>query len=268
LRSLLTENFENIPAYLKHEIETRKAVSVGYNATLSYIVPALPGVTRVDLSVYSVGFGQHWANPCQKLSYLNHAHSREPRKSRCYESPECGLPLKTVSPNRLLVRQFKWLKDARWPLNSRHLFGDNDRHRHSAIHSRADGWIAISQSRRSQRARYQRIQELHREMPAHDTLRLLSELRTPSALDASFRVGVQSVSMPLAGDTFAIDSKAEQAAQNRDAGIAPPHSVSAWTTKHRLVLGQVAKCSKHNAFAAMRPLPNLLDIQGCIVTSD
>jgi predicted transposase YbfD/YdcC len=44
--------------------------------------------------------------------------------------------------------------------------------------------------------------------------------------------------------------------------------VSAWSSQHRLVLGQVKVADKSNEITAIPALLELLDIAGCIITID
>ncbi len=46
------------------------------------------------------------------------------------------------------------------------------------------------------------------------------------------------------------------------------HLVSAWSSQHRLVLGQVKVADKSNEITAIPALLELLDIAGCIITID
>ena len=54
----------------------------------------------------------------------------------------------------------------------------------------------------------------------------------------------------------------------REHGKSALHLVSAWSSEHRLVLGQVKVADKSNEITAIPALLELLDIAGCIITID
>jgi hypothetical protein len=56
--------------------------------------------------------------------------------------------------------------------------------------------------------------------------------------------------------------------KGREQGKSALHLVSAWSSEHRLVLGQVKVADKSNEITAIPALLELLDIAGCIITID
>jgi predicted transposase YbfD/YdcC len=71
-----------------------------------------------------------------------------------------------------------------------------------------------------------------------------------------------------AGRGIAIDGKTIRRSFDRAAGKAALHMVSAWCEANRLVLAQLATDAKSNEITAIpRPL-EMLDIGGCVVTTD
>jgi predicted transposase YbfD/YdcC len=65
-----------------------------------------------------------------------------------------------------------------------------------------------------------------------------------------------------------IDGKTLKGSCDRGTQQSALHMVSAWASKHRLMLGQVKVDSKTNEIKAIPALLKLLDITGCIITID
>ena len=67
---------------------------------------------------------------------------------------------------------------------------------------------------------------------------------------------------------IAIDGKTLRQSCDEKDGKAAIHTVSAWATTNRLVLGQQKVAAKSNEMTAIPQLLKLLEIEGCIVTID
>jgi len=72
----------------------------------------------------------------------------------------------------------------------------------------------------------------------------------------------------LGVEVVAIDGKAHRGSYDRASQLKALHMVSAWSSEHRLVLGQTKVSSKSNEITAIPALLEMLDISGCIVTID
>jgi len=79
---------------------------------------------------------------------------------------------------------------------------------------------------------------------------------------------VQSLVEKLGVEVVAIDGKAHRGSYDRASQLKALHMVSAWSSEHRLVLGQTKVSSKSNEITAIPALLEMLDISGCIVTID
>ena len=69
-------------------------------------------------------------------------------------------------------------------------------------------------------------------------------------------------------DVIAIDGKTSRRSHARSKGRMPLHTVSAWATRQRLVLGQEAVAEKSNEIVAIPLLLQRLDLNGALVTID
>jgi len=103
-------------------------------------------------------------------------------------------------------------------------------------------------------------------IPAQIRLEEYSRKSTPE-FEQCFRQWVQSLVEKL-GEVVAIDGKAHRGSYDRASQLKALHMVSAWSSEHRLVLGQTKVSSKSNEITAIPALLEMLDISGCIVTID
>jgi predicted transposase YbfD/YdcC len=69
-------------------------------------------------------------------------------------------------------------------------------------------------------------------------------------------------------DLIAIDGKTSRRSHDRSRGRAPLHTVSAWASRQRLVLGQEAVDEKSNEIIAIPLLLKRLELTGALVTID
>jgi hypothetical protein len=93
-------------------------------------------------------------------------------------------------------------------------------------------------------------------------------LLCPQAFSACFRAWSEAVRALYPEEIIAIDGKTLCRSHHRKAGLGPLHIVSAWATRHGLVLGQQATDAKSNEITAIPELLELLMLKGCIVTID
>src|SRR5215213_2087627 len=112
--------------------------------------------------------------------------------------------------------------------------------------------------------------ELPNGIPSHDTFRRIFTLIDPEAFERSFLAWVRAVFRPEEGvlRQVAIDGKTVRRSFERQKGRSPLHLVSAYATKHGLVLAQRAAEGKGGELAAIPELLDGLDLRGCVVSLD
>jgi hypothetical protein len=66
----------------------------------------------------------------------------------------------------------------------------------------------------------------------------------------------------------AVDGKTLRRSHDRSSNKSAIHMVSAWASENGITLGQVETDQKSNEITDIPELPELLDINGCIVTID
>ncbi len=131
-----------------------------------------------------------------------------------------------------------------------------------------ESWVDVELFGRSKQRWFEKFLELPHGIPSHDTFGRVFALLNPEELVGVLREFVQGMVGSLAQESIAIDGKTLANSGNRKTGKAALHLVSAWATRHGVVLGQVATADHSNEITAIPRLLRLLDIQGAVVTID
>jgi predicted transposase YbfD/YdcC len=105
-------------------------------------------------------------------------------------------------------------------------------------------------------------------IPCPDTFRRVFERINPKVFEQCFRRWVESIVETTGAQVIPIDGKTLRGSYDRTLEKTALHLVSAWSSQHRLVLGQVKVADKSNEITAIPALLELLDIAGCIITID
>src|SRR6185503_19525142 len=110
--------------------------------------------------------------------------------------------------------------------------------------------------------------ELPNGIPSPDTFRRVFARLDPQQFQAAFLDWVRSITRLTDGEVVAIDGKQLRRSHDSASGKSAVQMVSAWAEENRLVLGQAKIDEKSNEIAAIPELLRLLEISGCIVTTD
>jgi predicted transposase YbfD/YdcC len=103
-------------------------------------------------------------------------------------------------------------------------------------------------------------------IPSHDTFnRVFAALDPKHFLDCFLR-WTQSLRTSVAQEIVALDGKALRRAMDKDQNV--KYVVSAWAESNGLVLGQLKVTDKSNEITAVPELLRVLELSGCIVTTD
>lgn len=104
-------------------------------------------------------------------------------------------------------------------------------------------------------------------IPSHDTLCDVIAAIDPELFKSCFLSWVAGLQTDVP-DIIAIDGKTSRRSHARGKGQLPLHTVSAWATQQRLVLGQEAVAEKSNEIVAIPLLLRRLELTGALVTID
>lgn len=134
--------------------------------------------------------------------------------------------------------------------------------------SGAESWIDVEMYGREKGEFLRKYIPLPHGIPSHDTFGRVFSLIQPEKIQKCFIEWVQSVMKHSKGEIIAIDGKTARRSFDNKKGIGALHMVSAWATANGMVLGQRKCDDKSNEITAIPELLRLLDIHGCIVTTD
>jgi predicted transposase YbfD/YdcC len=110
--------------------------------------------------------------------------------------------------------------------------------------------------------------ELPSGIPSADTFRRVFARLDPQALQTCFRQWTRQLHVRTEGEVIALDGKVVRHSFDTAWEQGAMHMVSAWAARARLVLGQVKIEDKTNEIPTVPALLRLLDLHGCIVTTD
>ena len=132
----------------------------------------------------------------------------------------------------------------------------------------ADGWVAIETYGKAKEEWLATFLELPNGIPSHDTFgRIFSKL-DPEVLENNFQSWIKVIAGKLGLKVVAIDGKSLNGSYDRESSLKSLVMVSAWSSSHQLVLGQVAVGQKSNEITAIPVLLEQLDLKGGIITTD
>jgi predicted transposase YbfD/YdcC len=105
-------------------------------------------------------------------------------------------------------------------------------------------------------------------IPSADTFERVFSRLDPVAFEAGFRDWINQLLESLEVKVIAIDGKSHRGSYDRGTKLKALHTVSAWSSEHRLVLGEVAVSQKSNEITAIPQLLEMLTIEGAVITMD
>jgi predicted transposase YbfD/YdcC len=132
----------------------------------------------------------------------------------------------------------------------------------------AEGWVGIETYGKGKEEWLKTFLELPNGIPSHDTFgRIFSQL-DPDIFESNFQSWVKVIAGRLGLEIVAIDGKSINGSYDRESSLKSLVMVSAWSSSHKLVLGQVAVEEKSNEIKAIPILLEQLDLKGGIITTD
>lgn len=171
-----------------------------------------------------------------------------------------------VAPS--LIECFEGIPDPRANTNKRHKLVDILVIAICAVIAGADEWTHIEAFGKAKKDWFKGFLELPFGIPSHDTFGRVFAMLSLGVFGEGFLEWVQSVVQKTNGQVIPIDGKTVRHSYDTKAGKAAIHVVSAWASQSRLALGQVKTEAKSNEITAIPTLLDLLDVKGCIVTTD
>jgi predicted transposase YbfD/YdcC len=134
--------------------------------------------------------------------------------------------------------------------------------------SGCESFTEIERYAKKKRAFFERFLDLPNGIPSHDTFSRVFARLKPAAFSDCLQNWINDFRDSSEGDHVAIDGKTLRGTFHKASEKSPLHSVSAWSTKYSLTLGQVATAAKSNEITAIPELIRLIDLEGAVVTID
>ena len=167
-----------------------------------------------------------------------------------------------------IVEHFSLLTDPRILLKTGHNLVDIVVITVCAVIAGADDWVEIAGFGRAKEDWFRTFLELRNGIPSHDTFGRVFARIEPEEFGKCLMTWIREVFPSTGTDVIAIDGKTSRRSHDRANGKAAIHMVNAWAVENRLILGQVKTADKSNEITAIPELLKVIDIKGCIVTTD
>ena len=103
-------------------------------------------------------------------------------------------------------------------------------------------------------------------VPSHDTFNRAFQAIAPEYFGECLIELSRRLRGKISGDVVAFDGKTHRRTGGSDSTAL--HTLNAWSVENRLVLGQLAIEEKSNEITAVPQLMDMLDLKGCVVTTD
>ncbi len=167
-----------------------------------------------------------------------------------------------------IIDCFSELTDPRLDRKKRHKLIDIVTITICAVICAADDWVAIESFGKSKIEWFKQFLELPNGIPSHDTFGRVFSLISPTEFQNCFKNWINAIAQVSDNQIIPIDGKTLRHSYDRSSNKSAIHMVSAWTSKNKVVIGQIKTDEKSNEITAIPKLLKALEIKGCIVTID
>jgi predicted transposase YbfD/YdcC len=130
-----------------------------------------------------------------------------------------------------------------------------------------ESWVEIAKFGEKKLDLLRRLRPYLDGTPSHDQLGDIFAALDAEQFQHCFIAWVGALT-GLSADVIAIDGKTLRRSYQEGGAKAPIHMISAWSSRHNLVLGQAKVADKSNEIAAIPELLDLLTIKGATITID
>ena len=131
-----------------------------------------------------------------------------------------------------------------------------------------NGWEEFQSFGEHKEDWFKKFLKLENGIPSHDTFRRVIGRINPKQLQKALAEWTQTLKICLEGKIVAIDGKTLRSSFDRTKGVAALHTISAFATESRIVLGHTDVPDKENEITQIPELLELIEVKGAIVTID
>jgi len=167
-----------------------------------------------------------------------------------------------------VLGSFNGIEDPRKSRATRHIFQEMLFIALASVLAGGEGFVDMEEFAKSKKDWLVTFLKLPKGIPSHDAFGDLFALLDPEEFNTAFVEWTQGLRDQVSQEVIAVDGKSMRRSHDKSAGKSMVHTVSAWASKNRLVLGQIATEEKSNEITAIPKLLKLLDLEGCVVTLD
>ncbi len=132
----------------------------------------------------------------------------------------------------------------------------------------ADSWVAVAAYGNAKHKWLSGFLELPKGIPSHDTFGRVFSAIDAEKFEECFINWIRSAIEVTQGEVIAVDGKQLRRSYDTQNNKAAIHLVSAWACHQGVALGQVKVADKSNEIPAIPELLEILEVSGCIVTTD
>ena len=132
----------------------------------------------------------------------------------------------------------------------------------------ADSWVAVEAFGHAKYKWLSKFLELPQGIPSHDTFGRVFAALDAAQFENCFLNWISRAIEVTQGEVIAVDGKQLRCSYDTTDNKAAIHLVSAWATAQGVALGQLRVADKSNEIPAIPQLLEVLDISGCIITTD
>lgn len=219
-------------------------------------------------SVWSPEKGRNKKVTLKSLGVITQEYGLIPRgMSRRGKVPEGQSKLKVDEPAETNFNDFFGkIEDPRSPRNQLYSIAEILLVTFFAVICGAEGWADLENYGKSKLTYLRKFYDFKNGIPSDDTFRRFFRSLDPEPFKQIFHKWVQSLALAVGVKVIAIDGKASRRSHDGDEPML--HTVSAFATEARIVLGQEKVLEKSNEITAIPKLLALLDVKDKIITID
>ena len=137
-----------------------------------------------------------------------------------------------------------------------------------AVIAGAEGWDEIEDFGVERLDWLKQYGDFENGIPSYSTIAKVVSVVDPEQFQYSFIEWMKSCHEVTNGEVIAIDGKTARRSFDKGKSKGAIHMVSAFSAENNVVLGQVKTADKSNEITAIPELLDLLEITGCLVTTD